>query len=199
MAVEKRDKIVESALKLFEQKGYHSTKVSDIVKDAGMAQGTFYLYFKSKEDLFRSVAEECLKEIVVALEPKSLDPRELHNDKMHDRLIRQTLTIYYQNRTILNILKRHGAASPEIADISKQFYGNVCEVVKDMFKHFNVYPGYTDEQLEMTAYAEIGMLEMVAYQWFIEKGYGLEKLDPLAEVLVGINVNCLPETDVSEG
>lgn len=199
MAVEKRDKIVESALKLFEQKGYHSTKVSDIVKDAGMAQGTFYLYFKSKEDLFRSVAEECLKEIVVALKPESVDSDDLCNDGMHHGLIRETLIIYYQNRTILNILKRHGAASPEIADIAKQFYGNICEVVKGMFKHYNVYPGYTDEQLEMTAYAEIGMLEMVAYQWFIEKGCGLEKLDLLAEVLTGINVNCLPETDVSGG
>ncbi|MGA1863063.1 TetR/AcrR family transcriptional regulator [Deferribacter thermophilus] len=46
------DKIIEAAIKIFAQKGFWKTKVSDIVREAGVAQGTFYLYFKSKEDCF---------------------------------------------------------------------------------------------------------------------------------------------------
>jgi len=47
-----KDKIIESAIKVFAEKGFWKTKVSDIVKEAGVAQGTFYIYFKSKEDCF---------------------------------------------------------------------------------------------------------------------------------------------------
>ncbi|NAP01187.1 TetR family transcriptional regulator [Halomonas sp. MG34] len=46
---ERREQILEVALKQFSYYGYHKTKVSDIVKAAGVAQGTFYWYFKSKE------------------------------------------------------------------------------------------------------------------------------------------------------
>ncbi|WP_238020446.1 TetR/AcrR family transcriptional regulator [Oceanobacillus jordanicus] len=46
---ERREQILEVALKQFSDYGYHKTKVSDIVKAAGVAQGTFYWYFKSKE------------------------------------------------------------------------------------------------------------------------------------------------------
>lgn len=46
---DRRDQILEVALKEFAANGYHKTKVSDIVRAAGVAQGTFYWYFKSKE------------------------------------------------------------------------------------------------------------------------------------------------------
>ncbi|MCZ8514728.1 TetR/AcrR family transcriptional regulator [Paenibacillus filicis] len=39
------------ALELFAKKGYHNTKISDVVKAAGVSQGTFYWYFESKEQL----------------------------------------------------------------------------------------------------------------------------------------------------
>ncbi|TVY07437.1 TetR/AcrR family transcriptional regulator [Paenibacillus cremeus] len=193
MAEEKKTSLIASALKLFEEKGYHATKVSDIVKDAGMAQGTFYLYFKSKEDLYRSVAEACLDEIAQALAQGSSDSEQVSEDTIMYRIIRQTLTIYYHNRTILNIINQHGAASPEIVDISRQFYARMAGHITQILKHFGAYPGYTDEQLEMTAYAKIGMVEMAAYQWFIERRLGLEKIDALTEILVGVNINCKPE------
>lgn len=199
MAADKRDSIIESALKLFEEKGYHSTKISDIVQDAGMAQGTFYLYFKTKEDMFRHVAEACLDEIVGALAQEPSETEGFGEDRMLYRIIRQTLVIYYENRTILNIINQHGSASPEIADISKHFYDKMASVIKGILVHYQAYPGYTDEQLEMTAYAKIGMVEMAAYQWFVERECGPEHIDSLTEVLVGVNINCKPGTDVSAG
>ena len=45
-------KLIDAAVKVFSEKGYFNTRVSDIVREAGVAQGTFYIYFKSKEDAF---------------------------------------------------------------------------------------------------------------------------------------------------
>ncbi len=49
---DKRKKILEVALKLFTSLGFHETKLDEVAKQADIAKGTLYLYFKSKEDLF---------------------------------------------------------------------------------------------------------------------------------------------------
>ena len=46
-----REQILDTTLQLFAERGYHKTKISDIVKAVGVAQGTFYWYFKSKETI----------------------------------------------------------------------------------------------------------------------------------------------------
>ncbi|GAE31294.1 TetR/AcrR family transcriptional regulator [Alkalihalobacillus hemicellulosilyticus] len=52
--------IVDAAITRFKEKGFEHTSVSDIVKQAGVAQGTFYLYFKSKNELVPAIAERIL-------------------------------------------------------------------------------------------------------------------------------------------
>lgn len=54
---ERREHILRSACKVFSQKGYRLTSVSDIVKEAAIGRGTFYLYFESKRDIFRELIE----------------------------------------------------------------------------------------------------------------------------------------------
>lgn len=48
---DKENKLLTSSYKLFTEKGINSTSIQDIVNDAGVAKGTFYLYFKDKYDL----------------------------------------------------------------------------------------------------------------------------------------------------
>ncbi len=49
--IEKEIKLLDSAFKLYSTKGINNTSIQDIVDDAGVAKGTFYLYFKDKYDL----------------------------------------------------------------------------------------------------------------------------------------------------
>lgn len=55
MPEKKVNKIIESAIKIFAQVGYEGASVDAIVEDADVAKGTFYYYFKSKEDLLISI------------------------------------------------------------------------------------------------------------------------------------------------
>ncbi|PHV69948.1 TetR family transcriptional regulator [Sporanaerobium hydrogeniformans] len=48
---EKEQKLLDTAFDLFISKGIHETTIQDIVKDAGVAKGTFYLYFRDKYDI----------------------------------------------------------------------------------------------------------------------------------------------------
>lgn len=193
MGEDKRDSIVTSALQLFKSKGYHNTKVSDIVKEAGIAQGTFYLYFKSKEDLFQSVADQCVQQIAGALERTPSEAPDMAANQTMRFTVRQTLVVYYHNQTILHLIHLHGAGSPELAEMCGQLYSRLASVIIATLKHYNAYPGYTDEQLEFTAYAKIGMVEKAAYHCFIVQGRGPEYIETLTEVLAGINIDCMPE------
>ncbi|NJF25802.1 TetR/AcrR family transcriptional regulator [Thermococcus sp. Bubb.Bath] len=51
-----REKIVSTAMELFAEKGFDRTTVDEIVARAGVAKGTFYLYFRSKDDLIKELA-----------------------------------------------------------------------------------------------------------------------------------------------
>ncbi|EHI98708.1 transcriptional regulator, TetR family [Clostridium sp. DL-VIII] len=64
---ERKNDILKAAMELFKEKGYEKTAVSDIVKAAGIAQGTFYIYFKNKEDVFISVIENTREKIIEQL------------------------------------------------------------------------------------------------------------------------------------
>jgi len=55
---DKRDRILKAAVKVFARNGFHATRVSEVAKAAGVADGTIYLYFKSKEELLVSLFED---------------------------------------------------------------------------------------------------------------------------------------------
>lgn len=60
---ERRLSILAAARSAFAEKGYESTAVSDIVAAAGIAQGTFYLYFPSKQEVFFALADAFFEEM----------------------------------------------------------------------------------------------------------------------------------------
>ncbi|AYB46966.1 MULTISPECIES: TetR/AcrR family transcriptional regulator [Bacillales] len=61
---EKYHLILQGALKVFAENGYHRSQVSKIAKAAGVADGTIYLYFKRKEDILIRLFQEKLGELV---------------------------------------------------------------------------------------------------------------------------------------
>ena len=54
----RKQEILETAMKLFSEKGFEKTSISDIAKEIGVAQGLCYRYFPSKDILFQSALEE---------------------------------------------------------------------------------------------------------------------------------------------
>lgn len=79
--LEKKQKILETAYNLFMTKTVGATAVDDVVKAAGIARGTFYLYFKDKSDLLEQIillkSTESMKQLILAakqdIEEQGLD------------------------------------------------------------------------------------------------------------------------------
>ena len=107
---ETKQRILESALKLFQSKGFNATTMRDIADDAGMAVGAAYYHFRSKEEIVfayyeatQDDAEEFAKNIVA---------KELDVKTRVDKIIRFKLAQFAPYRSFLNVLGQT-AVSPE--------------------------------------------------------------------------------------
>src|SRR3954463_2927235 len=75
----KRESILRAATRVFARNGYFNSKVADIAREAGVADGTVYLYFKSKEEILHSIFDRGVDEALTAARAqikKISDPRE---------------------------------------------------------------------------------------------------------------------------
>src|SRR6186997_801956 len=64
VVADKREAILRAAISVFAHNGYFSSKVADIASAAGVADGTVYLYFKSKEEILHSIFDRSMETAV---------------------------------------------------------------------------------------------------------------------------------------
>lgn len=78
---DKRTAIMEAALKLFTERGFHGTSTAQISKDAGVATGTLFNYFPTKEDLINSLYFEVKGNLSQAM-GKDIESENIFQDKL---------------------------------------------------------------------------------------------------------------------
>ncbi len=61
---EKRQRILDAAVRIFGRRGYHDAKIAEIASEARVAEGTVYLYFRNKEHLFATVFDEKMDQLL---------------------------------------------------------------------------------------------------------------------------------------
>ncbi len=64
----KKSKLIESAIALCSERGIHSTSTGQIARAAGVAAGTLFTYFKTKEELMQAAYVECKSELIAAMQ-----------------------------------------------------------------------------------------------------------------------------------
>jgi AcrR family transcriptional regulator len=74
---ERRRQLLLTGKKVFAECGYHATGVADIVESAAVARGTFYLYFKSKRDIFGAVLDYIFQSLMEHLQSIPADQPEM--------------------------------------------------------------------------------------------------------------------------
>jgi AcrR family transcriptional regulator len=134
-----RNSLVASAIRMFQQNGFQKTRVSDIVSDAGVAQGTFYNYFRSKEDVFRHICTNFIDQ----LQQKFIERTEhLFDGETADEVaqnmrhvVRDVITIYQGNLDVAELLFREGIGTGGIfKEIYENFLSLFLELIEDQVK-----------------------------------------------------------------
>ena len=112
----KRELILRAATGVFARNGYFNSKVADIARAADVADGTVYLYFKSKEEILHSIFDQNMAEAIAAgreLIKELADPRE----KLR-RIARLHLERLVQTRFLVDVdFDRHHVAVRLVDDL----------------------------------------------------------------------------------
>lgn len=89
-AMERRLEIILTSERLFKENGYSNTSVDAIITEIGVAKGTFYYYFKSKEKVLEAIVEHSLEQIIEMAE-------HIANDASKDALTKMQLLLTGSN------------------------------------------------------------------------------------------------------
>jgi TetR/AcrR family fatty acid metabolism transcriptional regulator len=132
--IRKRQALLESAIKVFSEKGFHSSRVSEIAKDAGVADGTTYLYFKNKDDLLIKAVEDLFERKLVEMEER-VSKEKTGRDKLL-KFAEEHISIFTEDPKVVRFL------GVELRQ-SKEFYKKYPD-----FKPLRHYLSYLQEICE---------------------------------------------------
>ena len=124
---QKREKILESSIILFSQKGYHATSIQDIVSESGLSVGTIYLYFQNKEEIFNALLESGLEKFTDALFQDSA--AELPTEELVERLVTIIIEAISQNIALVSVVTNEMSFQHKI----QAFYTRIAEAVSKRY------------------------------------------------------------------
>src|SRR5689334_19712072 len=103
LASGKYEKIIQAATKVFAKKGFYNSTVSDVAKEAQVADGTIYLYFKNKDDLLISIFEESMDNFTTNV-LRGMETAQGPIEKLR-RFIQLHLDLVRQNQDVAQVLQ----------------------------------------------------------------------------------------------
>lgn len=161
----KRERILQSAINVFSEQGLEKTKVADIVKQAGIAQGTFYLYFHSKYALIPAIAEKLLDDILNIMDERVAAEQPF--DKKIDAIVDATFDITAEYKDVLALcysgLSLSGALQ-EWEKIYEPYYRWMDHLLEDAVEKQEIRPGI---RIRITSKMLIGVMEESAEQVYL--------------------------------
>lgn len=113
----RRQEILDAALVVFADKGYHGAGIADIAAELNIGHGTFYRYFKNKLDIFNAVLGRIMGEIMAVLtrEPPTTNSLEEYREQLH-RIGTGLFEVFADLRNIRIVFFEAMAADPEVRD-----------------------------------------------------------------------------------
>ncbi len=171
-----REKIMDMAIKLFSERGYENTKISDITEALRMGKSTFYVYFKNKRELFM----ECIDRLAVTIVPReSWD--EIRNEQEY--LLKNKkrglafLRAFPGYRGILNMIRGAvGRSDPLMAQKAIEAFRVLSRpMLKDLRRAVANGTVRIKHDEAFVAYLHLVMAESFGYWQMIEPGYSVEE------------------------
>ncbi len=190
----RRRAILQAARRVFAAKGFHQTHVSDIIEAAGIARGTFYLYFESKNAIFLELLDELLAELresIVGVDTFEGAP------PVHLQLVdtvRRIMQTVVDNRALTRILAEAVGLGDEVEAHLTLFYRNLQDYIRDALEN-----GKRMQLLREGIDTEIGSLcVMGTIKQFMEQlalgdegGHLSQDVDRLAAAVLDFNLRGL--------
>jgi TetR/AcrR family fatty acid metabolism transcriptional regulator len=182
----KYHQILEAAVKVFARQGFHQSTVAQIAKEAGVADGTIYLYFKNKDDILVQFFSFRTKQVFESFR-EAVNGAETSTDKLRN-LVRRHLAEFQRDKdgAVVYQVETHQnsrLAEAQIKEMSKMYRDIISEIVEQ---------GQQEGTLRKDLYVGlvkrfiIGAVDEVINTWLHSNGeYDLVSMaDPLVELFM---------------
>ena len=192
----RRDAILRSARPVFVDKGYHQTHISDIIDAAGIARGTFYLYFDSKAAIFSELLDLSMEELRSAIVGVDREPDAPPVEAQLAGTVRRLLTTVVSNRLLTTFLVREAVGLDEEIDARlKAFYEELLMYIRDALEEGGRMGILRPMDTEVGAFCILGtikqfMEQVVMYDREVPK----EDIDRLALAVLDFNLRGILRT-----
>jgi TetR/AcrR family fatty acid metabolism transcriptional regulator len=166
---DKPQQIIEAAIRVFARSGYYSSRVSDIAREAGIASGTIYLYFRTKEEILVTLFREKMAQFVAHLRREIADePDPVARIR---RLVRLHFTVLEQNPALAEVVQVElrqghkffrGASAHEVS----AYFDLIRSVLEDGVAAGRFHP---DLPVKVATKVLFGAMDQVATSWVLGK------------------------------
>ena len=183
---ERKGQILNSAIKIFGEKGFQNATIAEIAKDAGVGDATIYEYFKNKEDLMLAIPVEFTKELIPQINDHMMGIKGAFN-KLR-KFIWWWLNYVEKNPgygsiVLLELKTSKTYVSTEAYQAARSFYQIVLDIIKEgqeegaVKKEINPY---------LARSLCVGAMEHIIIRWLLkDRKYPLiQYADELADLLI---------------
>lgn len=169
----KKEQLLEAATKLILKKGYSHTSVEDITNEMGIAKGSFYTYFKSKNLLLQTIAEKKIEEMVEKQDGILENNLSFEETLKNIILVRLKFSHESMKRelVLISLIKNIEALSPENREILKKIEQINIDFIKKLLIKFK--KELTAEEKDFQKYSELIsaiIREFKVVSFFLDRG-----------------------------
>jgi len=187
---ERRAQVLEAARRIFAQKGYHATSITDIIDAAGIARGTFYLYFDTKRAIFDELLDLFFQLLTREVRPVDVAPGARPPVEQLAGIVRHVLDTLFANRDLARILLREAVGlDAEFDRKLAEFYGRVLAVIQHALATGHRIGLVRRCNIAVTSTCILGSVKEIVYHLAVEADVGdLFDLDAVTREVLDFNL-----------
>ncbi len=176
---EKRQKLIDSAHELFLDKGVIATTIGEIASKAKMAKGSFYLYFKDKQDIFSAVTEQYSRKVLIQAYQQVVDSGETDFVERVIIFADSIIEFFKKNHAALRMLDRKFTWPIVQGAISATDEPIMQALAKDIQESAS-FKGRTEDEISQIIYVIIEMVGGICYSCILqEKPTDMDSMKPI--------------------
>jgi TetR/AcrR family fatty acid metabolism transcriptional regulator len=164
---ERRQQIIEAAIKVFAHKGFYNSKVADVARRAGVADGTIYLHFKNKDDLLISLFEIKMEQFLLKF--KTALAQQPTARKKLEEFIRLYFQLIEEDQDLAEVFQVELRQSSKfLKDYHNQKFIDFLNIIGDVLREGQFNGEFRNEiKINTMKIAVFGALDELARQWIL--------------------------------
>lgn len=195
MKTDLRDKIIQTALLLFEEKGYHGVSIKEIVETAGTSKGGFYHHFSSKDELLYVIHDIF---ITYAIENAKVAAQSYEKPKEQiQAIVKGFVGVFHVYKPHLSVFYQEAIyLQPKYEEIIRKKRDEFRLIIRDVVKAGKEQGEFREElEVDIVVMAILGMVNWI-YKWYDREGK--KSISQIADIFTDFILHAILKHDLLE-